>query len=113
MGLETNLEKTKYLVCTHRYIWGKWSEAAYKRRSTGEGATFRERKQVRVSCTLCRVTVAALSLKGHMLRQHGRSPPQIREVQIWGEGYNYLCGFLPPVTEDGEMPSSGLSGSSA
>ena len=25
MGLETNLEKTKSLVCTHRYIWGEWS----------------------------------------------------------------------------------------
>ena len=66
MGLEKNLEKTKYLVCTHGYIWGEWSEAAYKRRSTGEGETFRERKQARVSCTVCRVTVAASSLKGHM-----------------------------------------------
>ena len=34
MGLETNLEKTKALVCTPSYIWGKWSEAAYKRRAT-------------------------------------------------------------------------------
>ena len=35
MGLETNLEKTKDLVCNPGYIWGKWSEAAYKRRATG------------------------------------------------------------------------------
>ena len=28
MGLETNLEKNKALVCTLGYIWGKWSEAA-------------------------------------------------------------------------------------
>ena len=45
MGLETNLEKTKDLVCTSGYIWGKCSEAAYKRRATGEGGTFRERKR--------------------------------------------------------------------
>ena len=45
MGLETNLEKTKSLVCTPGYIWREWSEAAYKRRSTGEGATFRKRKR--------------------------------------------------------------------
>ena len=44
MVLETNLEKTKSLVFTHGYIWGKWSESAYKLRSTGEGVTLMERK---------------------------------------------------------------------
>ena len=58
VGMETNLDKTKDLVCTPRCIWGKWSEAAYKHRSTGEGATVRERKQARVICTECGVTVA-------------------------------------------------------
>ena len=28
VGLETNLEKTKEMVCTPGYIWGKWSKAA-------------------------------------------------------------------------------------
>ena len=28
MGLETKLEKTKDLVCSPGYNWGKWSEAA-------------------------------------------------------------------------------------
>ena len=37
MVLETNMEKTKYLVCTPGYIWGEWSDAAYKRRSTRKG----------------------------------------------------------------------------
>ena len=82
MVLVNNLYKTKALVCTPGYIWGKLSDAAYKRRATGEGETFRERKQARVSCTLCRVTVTAFSLKGHMLSQHDRSPPQTREVEI-------------------------------
>ena len=49
VGLETNLEKTKALVCTTRYIWGKWIKASYKRRATGEGETFREWKRARVS----------------------------------------------------------------
>ena len=30
-----------------------------------------------------------------------------------GEEGNYLCSFLPPSAEDGEMPGAGLSGSSA
>ena len=78
MGLETNLEKTKALVFTPGYIWGEWSDAAYKGRATGNRETFRERKRARVSCTVCRVTVAAYSLKGNILSQHGRNPPQTR-----------------------------------
>ena len=35
VGLDTNLEETKALVCTPGYIWGMWTEAAYKRRATG------------------------------------------------------------------------------
>ena len=31
MGMESNLEKTKVVVCTPRFIWGKWWETAYKR----------------------------------------------------------------------------------
>ena len=40
--MDTNLEKTKDLVCTPGYIWGKWSEAANKRRAIREGENFRE-----------------------------------------------------------------------
>ena len=45
VGLETNMEKTKSLVCTTVYIWGKWSKEAYKLQVIGEGAKFRERKR--------------------------------------------------------------------
>ena len=83
MGLETNLDKTKALVCTPGYIWGKWSEAAYKRRATREGGTFREKKRVRVG-------------------GGGGGPPP-----------SYLCGFLPLGAEDSYMLSDGISGSSA
>ena len=48
IGLETNLENTKALVCTPGYIWGKWSKAVYKRRATREVQIFRERKRARV-----------------------------------------------------------------
>ena len=67
---------------TPGYIWGEGSEAAYKCRATGERETFRERKRERVSCIVCGVTVAPLSLKGHMVKQHGRIPPQTREVEV-------------------------------
>ena len=51
VGLNTNLDKTKSMVCTLGYIWWERSKEAYKYRETGEGATFRERKRMRVSCT--------------------------------------------------------------
>ena len=86
MGLEKNLENTETLVCTPGYIWGKWSEVAYKCRATGEGETFRERNRARVSCKVCGVTVVVSFLKGHMLRQHGRNKPQTRDVDIGGGG---------------------------
>ena len=35
MGLEKNLKKTKAMVCTPGFIWGKWGELAYKRKMTG------------------------------------------------------------------------------
>ena len=35
MGLETNLDKTKAMVCNPGFIWRKWGELAYNRRETG------------------------------------------------------------------------------
>ena len=49
MGLEKNPEKSKTMVFTPGYIWGKWIEYAYNIRATGEGATYQERKILWVS----------------------------------------------------------------
>ena len=38
VGLEMNLKKTRSMVCTPVFIWGKIREEAYKRRATGEGS---------------------------------------------------------------------------
>ena len=84
LGLEMNLDKTNALVCTPGYIWREWIEAAYKRRATGEGGTFRERKRARVNCTVCKLTVETSSLKGHTEKNNGRSTPPTREVEIGG-----------------------------
>ena len=47
------------MVCTPRFIWGEMRELAYKRRATGERATFRDRKKARLSFATCGVTVTA------------------------------------------------------
>ena len=36
MGLDTNLKKTKSIVCTTSFIWGKWSDKDYKGRRRGK-----------------------------------------------------------------------------
>ena len=48
MGLDANLEKTKVVLCTSRFIWGGWVETVYKRRVTGKGENFRDRKKIQV-----------------------------------------------------------------
>ena len=112
VGLETNLEKTKALVCTLGYIWGNWSKAAYKRRATGEGEIFRERKRAKVSYSECGVTVVASSLKRHTERQNIISVSQKRDMEIVGRGgTSYLYVFLPPGDEDDDMPGDRMSGS--
>ena len=86
MGLEMNLEKTKAIVCTPGFIWEKWGELAYKRRATGEGSTFRDRKKAMVRCATCGVTVAVSHLKDHMARSHGICVPQTGRVdEVGGE----------------------------
>ena len=86
MGLEANLKKTKVVVCTPRFIWGNWGETAYKRRETGEGATFREQKKTRVSYNKYGVTVAVSYLKTHMAQIHAICVPQKRGVDEVGGG---------------------------
>ena len=70
VGLDTNLDKSKSMVCTPRYIWGKWGEQAYKIWVTGEGATYREWKMLRVSCAQCGLMVAQSYLNQHMTSLH-------------------------------------------
>ena len=60
MGLDSNLNKTKALVCTPGFIWEKWWKTAYNQQATEEGVTFRESKRTRTIFTECSVTVAAL-----------------------------------------------------
>ena len=50
VGLRTNIEKTVGMVCRPCQAAGNQLEAAYGRRITGEGSTYRERQKGRVHC---------------------------------------------------------------
>ena len=100
MGLDTKLDKTKAMVCTHIFIWGKWGELAYTRQATGEGANFRERKKARVSCAMCNVTMAESYLKAHMARSHGICVTQIRGVNEVGGGTTKNVVYFPKAIKE-------------
>ena len=56
--LYTNLDNIKAMTFTPIFIWGQMGQQAYKRRATGEGAIFWERKWTRVSCRNCGTMMA-------------------------------------------------------
>ena len=107
MGIETNLDKTKEMVCTPGFIWRKVGELAHKRQETGEGAAFRYQKKARVSCTTCGITVTESYLKAHIARSHGICFPQTRGVDEVRAGPNTYVVSFPKVLQEVRYPVPG------
>ena len=70
--LRTNARKTVGTVCRHFQAAGNQSEAAYGRRITGEGPTYREPQKGRVCCRECGEEMEAGSLVSHLMTHNGR-----------------------------------------
>ena len=107
VGFQTNLNKTKAMMCTTGFIWVQQGDEAYKRRSAGEGPTFRESKIIRVSCKVCGETMAASSLQHHMDRAHGRLLPQVRGVDVGGVGLEIYKVSFPRIIKSVDCPVEG------
>ena len=60
------------MVCRPCQAAGNQLEAAYRRRITVEGPTYRERHKGRVHCRDCGEDMEARSLASHMMTQHGQ-----------------------------------------
>ena len=71
--LHTNYIKTVGIVYHPCQTAGTQSEAAYGRRMTVEGASYREGHKVRVQCSYCGEEMVAGSMSGKMTTQHGRA----------------------------------------
>ena len=84
VGLQTNLGKTKAMICMPGFIWGQHGVEVYNRRDTGEGPDFQEGKSTRVSCDDCGGTMYAYSLRHHMEISHGRVFTKVRGVDVGG-----------------------------
>ena len=101
-GLQTNMGKTKAMICTPGFIWGQQGAEAYKRRATGEGPNFRERVKNRVSWEVCGGEMDSSYLLHHMERLHGRVLPQLGGVEDGGvvlEVYKLLFLRIPNSVE--------------
>ena len=70
--LRNNIRKTVNMICRLFQAAGNHSEAAYGRRITRYGPTYRERQKGRVHCRDCGEYIAARSMENHMMTQHGR-----------------------------------------
>ena len=72
VGLRKKFGKTVGMVYQPFQVAGNLSEAAYGRRVTGEGSTYKERLKRQVSCRECGEFLAAGYLTSHIMTQHGR-----------------------------------------
>ena len=97
------------VVFTPIFIWVHIREVTHKRRSTGEGATFRERKRTRSSCSECGATMLASSKRHHMDQSHGVSPTQTRGVDVGGRGATTYVGSFPRILKLVESPVPGCT----
>ena len=72
VGLWNNGRKTVGMVCRPCQAEGTQSEAAYGRQIKREGPSYRERQKVRLQFRECGEDLAAGSLVGHRMTQHGQ-----------------------------------------
>lgn len=108
VGLRTNEDKTKAMVCTPGSIRSQVSQQAYKRRWDGHGPSYRQRKRHRTSCPECGKELREGSLVSHLRTQHGMDlpgnagvapPPAPNPVE-------YRVNF-PPTLDTVECPAEG------
>jgi hypothetical protein len=65
-GMQVNIGKTKAMIVTGGKGIARQSTPAYKRRMTGEGLTYREKKRRRVECPLCGEPLRESNLTDHI-----------------------------------------------
>ena len=79
VGLQKNVRKTVSMVCHPFQAAGNITQAAYGRRLTGEGNSYRERQRDRVECEDCSEQLAVGSMLSHMMTRHGKAAGQRRQ----------------------------------
>ena len=76
VSLQTDVGKTVGMVCHPCQAAGNITMAAYGRRITGQGNSYRERQRDLVECEECGEQLAVGSLSSHMMTRHGKAVGQ-------------------------------------
>ena len=106
MGLETNTDKTKLMLCECGYIPTKLSDQAYFRRATGTGPTHREQRRTRVNCPDCNKELTNGTLPHHRQRIHGIDQYTTLQPAVSGPPTTYQVDFPPRSTVPCPVPAS-------
>ena len=72
--LMANIVKSRTMTCQSGAIRTGMSEEGFNWRSTGDGATYRERFRRRIPCKDCGTDLAARSMTSHHRRLHSTNP---------------------------------------
>lgn len=76
IGLQTNPDKTKVMVCVPGQLVTRICSPAYKRMRGDEvGESYNDRKRRRVQCDICEKPIQARNLARHRRNQHGIAIP--------------------------------------
>ena len=91
VGLQINLEKTKFMCVLGGTPPKPLSHSAYHRMVTKEGLTYKQKQQLQIQCPVCAKNLKQGSLKSHFKRFHQNSPFQTTtqsSIEINNSSYN-------------------------
>ena len=103
MGLQTNSGKTVVMVYHPFQALGNPTTAAYRRRITGEGQSYREKLRAQVACKERGNMLEVGSLSSNLMTQHGRASGRRRE-------WTNLAAVRVPQVYRVSFPENGDSG---
>ena len=110
--LQKNSGKTVSMVCHPcQATAGKITHAAYGRRLTGEGKSYKERQHERVECAECGEQLAVGSMSSHLMTRHEKSAGRRRKwkTQTYAGAQLYRM-YFPTKGEPRRFPLEGCPG---
>ena len=103
VGLTLNPRKTQSMTCGTRHHFFRQSSPAFKRRLSGEGEDYSQRRRRAVSCPECGVILQARSLAAHRARAHGVEYQASTPTKL-------PCEVEEPQTYEMVFPAQGIPG---
>ena len=111
VGLQTNFGKTVSMVCHPFQAAGNITQAAYGRRLTGEGNSYKKQQRDQVEYDECGEHLAVGPMSSHMMNRHGKAAGQRRQwtTQSEDRAQEYRMSF-PEKGEPRRCPVEGCPG---